>query len=113
MGVLGRLFSTAWKIVAGFLGRSFEEWAEWASREPVAAALELETIAALLEGRSRAYREPNGWRGRRDRSIAEALRVQARQLRTARSPNDLEQLCKIVPGTASQNPPPPAVRSGR
>ena len=93
------LLSRAWRVVSAILGRPFREWSEWAEREPAAAANELELVAALLEGRSRAYRDPDGWRGRRDREIARSLRTHARQLRAAVLPEDVTRACSTRPGT--------------
>lgn len=105
VGPVARLLSSAWAIVSRILGRSFREWSEWAAREPGAAAFELELVASVLEGRSRAYRRPDGWRGRRDRNIASSLRAHARQLRSASvtdrtlASGEVARVCSIVPGT--------------
>lgn len=99
MGAFARLFSTAWGIVSKMLGRGFHEWSSWAVEHPVAAALELDTIATVLEGRATAYRRRDGWRARRDLAIASSLRLQARQLRAADDVDHVRTLCKSPPGT--------------
>jgi len=81
------------------LGRSFNEWSEWAALHPVAAALELDTISAVLEGRATAYRRRDGWRARRDKGIAASLRLQARRLRSALTDDQVRAACKVPPGT--------------
>lgn len=101
MTAFARLFSAAWGIVSKLLGRGFHEWNEWAVEHPVAAALELDTIATVLEGRADAYRRRDGWRARRDRSIAKSLRLQARRLRSADDLEQVEALCRAAPGTMS------------
>lgn len=98
MGALGFL-SRAWRLVSSLLGRSFRDWSEWAVREPAAAAHELGLLAAMLEGRSRAYRNPDGWRGRRDREIAASLRKHARALMATKTRDELVTACAIRPGT--------------
>lgn len=110
MGPLARLFSTAWRVVGGMLGRSFREWSEWAASSPVAAAYELDLIASTLEGRAKAYRNPQGWRARRDRGIASSLRHQARALRSAADERYIAAACAVVPGTMAV-PGADAVRS--
>lgn len=99
MGPLARLLSSAWGIVSKMLGRSFNDWAEWAALNPVAAALELDTIATVLEGRATAYRRRDGWRARRDRGIASPLRLQARRFRSCLNDAEVSALCRIPPGT--------------
>lgn len=99
MGTVGRLLSGAWRIVSRIIDRSFHEWSTWAVEQPVAAALELDLVATVLEGRADKRRNPQGWRSRRDRGIAERLRLQARRLRFADDVNDVRAVCKSPPGT--------------
>lgn len=105
------VFSRAWRLVSSLLGRSFRDWSEWAVRDPIAAAHELDLISALLEGRARAYRKQDGWRARRDREVAGSIRAHARRLRASATPEELAAACAVVPGTMPGVKPRGEVRS--
>ena len=70
--------------IVGFIrkeiGKDSREWAEWAALNPAAAAIELKRVAGRLDARGNAFRNPNGWRARRNHNYARAMREQARDL---------------------------------
>ncbi len=70
-----------WRVLRPLLGRSLRSWGEFASRDPTAAAALLDDAATILHGRAGAYRRQQGWRARRDRSLAASLTQHAQDLR--------------------------------
>lgn len=88
-----RFLTAAW--VLRFLRLSFREWSDRAAANPRAAAEELDAIAVVLEGRARGYRRQDGWRARRDRGIAAALREHAAALRDRAT---TQRACRTRPG---------------
>ena len=69
------------RMIADLIGRPFREWAEWAERNPGAAAQQLEAAAVVLSYRAGAYKRQQGWRARRDRALAHAFKEHASKLR--------------------------------
>ncbi len=82
-------------VVGRLLGRTAEEWAEWASANPEAAALALDAAAEGLEARARARKRKNGWWARRLREQARGFRRQAEALRDA---EQRQGACDSPPG---------------
>lgn len=98
--MLLEVLTTAWGHVRKMIGRTFREWSEWAEANPAPAARQLELVASVFEHRSRAYKRSKGWRARRDRGIAGALREQAIALRAAvDDAKRLRSVCGAKPGT--------------
>jgi hypothetical protein len=73
-------------IVRRELGQGFREWAEWATRNPAAAAFSLEVVAGRLEAAAEARRPRRDgrlpWLARRKKATATKLRAQAKYLRS-------------------------------
>lgn len=65
------------KVIREAIGASAEEWADLVEQHPQGAASKLRLAAARLEGRADAFRNPNGWRARRNREVAKRLRSEA------------------------------------
>lgn len=70
-------------MLRDLIGRPLREWSEWASKNPMAAAEQLEAASTVLRYRASAYRRQNGWRARRDRALAAALKEHASNLRNS------------------------------
>lgn len=86
--------------VGRLVGRTMNEWSEWAAANPQAAALQLGVIAARADARADAMRNQHGYRARRNRALANRLRAQALAI-LANHP----KACKVEPGTWREKPP--------
>ncbi len=95
--------------VGRLVGKTFQEWSEWAVANPRAAALQLQLLAARAQGRSMAFRNQQGWRARKNRRLAESLKAQAAEILRAekirededraRGGDALRSACSVEPGT--------------
>lgn len=81
------------------LGKNRREWAEWADKEPGAAAEELTRQAGDLEARAVARRKQNGWLARKLRAKARGMREHAADLRARARGEECERDHKREPGS--------------
>jgi hypothetical protein len=80
LGVIGQ----GLRMIRELIGRPLREFAEWADKNPGAAARYIDSLAIVLRGRADAIAERRGnraWRVRRDRHLAMGFERYATQLR--------------------------------